>query len=108
MVKVVALLPRRAEMSRPEFEQYLRGTHLPLVASMPGLRRLAINWVVPDSNGPTPEFDAVAEDVFDDVQAVQAAFASEEGKAVADDAPNFLDMSRFQLMITESEDIPPS
>jgi uncharacterized protein (TIGR02118 family) len=106
MVKVFVLLPRRPEMSRPDFERHLRETHLPLVAKMPGVRRLVINWVLPDSNGPAPDFDAVAEDVFDDAQAVEAALASVEGKAVADDAPNFLDMSRFRLMITESEDIP--
>ena len=61
------------------------------------MRRLAVNWVLPDPSGPAPDYDAVAEDWFDDAPAMEAAFASPEGKAVVDDTPNFLDMSRFRL-----------
>jgi uncharacterized protein (TIGR02118 family) len=108
MVKVIVLLPRRNDMSREDFERYLRETHQPLLVRMPGLRRLVINWILPDPNGPVPDYDAVGEDWFDDVQAMQAAFASPEGKAVADDTPNFVEMSRFRLMVTEEEEVPPS
>src|SRR5690242_16712880 len=108
MFKVIVLLPRRNDMSREDFQQYLRETHSPLVARMPGLRRLAVNWVLPDPSGQAPDYDAVAEDWFDDAQAIEAAFASPAGKAVADDTPNFLDMSRFRLMVTEEEDVPVS
>jgi uncharacterized protein (TIGR02118 family) len=90
------LLPRRSEISREDFERYMQETHLPLVAQMPGMRRLVVNWVLPDPNGPEPTFDAVAEDWFDDTHAMGAALASPEGKAVVDDTPNFLDMSRFR------------
>jgi len=106
VVKVVVLLPRRSDMSREDFERYLRETHVPLLVRLPGLRRLVLNWVLPDPNGPAPAYDAVGEDWFDDGQALNAAFASPEGKAVADDTPNFLDMSRFALMVTEEEEIP--
>ena len=106
MVKVVVLLPRRTDMSREDFERYLRETHVPLLVKLPRLRRLVLNWVLPDPNGPAPAYDAVGEDWFDDAQALSAAFASPEGKAVADDTPNFLDMSRFGLLVTEEEDIP--
>jgi uncharacterized protein (TIGR02118 family) len=105
MVKAIVLLPRRSDMSRDDFERYMRETHLPLVARIPGMRRLVVNWVLPDPNGPAPAYDAVAEDWFDDAQAMGAAFASAEGKAVVDDTPNFLDMNRFQLLVTEEEDI---
>lgn len=105
MVKVVVLLPRRKEMDRQDFERYIRQTHLPLVVKMPGLRRLVVNWVLPDPSGAQPEYDAVAEDWFDDAEAMGAAFASLEGKAVADDAPHFLDMDRFRLMVTQEDDI---
>jgi uncharacterized protein (TIGR02118 family) len=106
VVKVVVLLPRRSDMSREDFERYMRGTHLPLVAQMPGIRRLVMNWVLPDPNGPEPAYDAVAEDWFDDAQAMGAALASPEGKAVVDDTPNFLDMSRFRLLVTDEEEVP--
>jgi uncharacterized protein (TIGR02118 family) len=106
VVKVVVLLPRRSDLSREDFERYLRDTHVPLLVRLPGLRRLVLNWVLPDPNGPAPAYDAVGEDWFDDGQALSAAFASPEGKAVADDTPNFLDMSRFGLLVTEEEEIP--
>ena len=105
-MKVVVLLPRREGMSPEEFERYARERHLPLVAKLPGLRRLVLNRVLPDPNVPPPAYDAVAEDWFDDLQAMGAAFGSPEGQAVVADAPNFLDMARFQLLVVEEEDVP--
>jgi uncharacterized protein (TIGR02118 family) len=93
VVKVIVLLPRRADMSPEAFGQHLRETHLPLVTKLPGLRRLVVNWVLPDPNGSPPAYDAVAEDWFDDAAAMGAAFASPEGQAVAADVPNYLDPS---------------
>ena len=106
MVKVIVLLPRRADMSREAFQQYLRETHLPLVTKLPGLRRSVLNWVLPDPNGPPPAYDAVAEDWFDDPAAMGAALAAPEGQAVAADMPNFLDPSRSALLVVEEEDVP--
>ncbi|MGH2616415.1 MAG: EthD family reductase [Thermomicrobiales bacterium] len=106
MIKVVVLLPRREGMSEQEFERYQRERHLPLVTKLPGLRRLVVGRVLPNPNGPPPAYDAVAEDWFDDLAAMGAAFASPEGQAVIADAPNFLDMARFQLLVVEEEEIP--
>jgi uncharacterized protein (TIGR02118 family) len=104
VIKVVVLLPRRSDISREDFERYMQETHLPLVTKMPGMRRLVVNWVLPDPNGSEPAYDAVAEDWFDDAQAMSAALASPEGKAVVEDTPNFLDMSRFRLLVTNEEE----
>ena len=106
MVKVIVLLPRRGDMSREAFEQHLRETHLPLVTRPPGLRRLVVNWVLPDPNEPPPAYDAVSEDWFDDAAAMGAVFASPEGQAVAADMPNFLDLSRSAFLVVEEEDLP--
>ena len=106
MVKVIALCPRRKDISREDFEKYMRETHVPLLVKMPGLRRLVLNWALPDPNLPEPAYDMVGEDWFDDAQAMGAAFASAEGIAVVEDAPNVLDMDRFVLLVTEEEDIP--
>jgi uncharacterized protein (TIGR02118 family) len=106
MIKVVVLLSRREDMSREEFERYAREEHRPLVTKLPGLRRLVVSRVLPNPNGPPPAFDAVAEDWFDDLAAMGAAFESPEGQAVIADAPNFLDMGRFQLLVVEEQDVP--
>ena len=52
-------------------------------------------------NGPPPAYDAVAEDWFDDLAAMGATFASPESQAVLADAPNFPDMTRFQVLAVE-------
>src|ERR687890_1964382 len=106
MVKVIILLARRDGMGREDFTRHTRDQHLPLVAKLPGLRRLVVNHVLPDPNGPPPVYDAVAEDWFDDLAAMGAAFASPEGQAVQADAANFLDMARLQVMAVEEEEIP--
>lgn len=105
MIKAIVLVPRRIDMSREDFERYLRETHQPLLVKMPGLRRLVVNWVLPDPDGPAPDYDLVGEDWFDDPQAMHAAFASPEGKAVIDDTPNFADMSRFRLMVADEDEV---
>jgi uncharacterized protein (TIGR02118 family) len=106
MVKVIVLLPRRADMSPEAFKQHMRETHLPLVTKLPGLRRLVLNWVLPDPNEPPPAYDAVSEDWFDDAAAMGAALATPEGQAVAADMPNFQDLSRVALLVVEEEDVP--
>jgi uncharacterized protein (TIGR02118 family) len=106
MVKVIVLLPRRADMSPEAFKQHLRETHLPLVTKLPGLRRSVLNWVLPDPNQPPPAYDAVGENWFDDAAAMGAALASPEGQAVAADMPNFLDASRSAFLVVEEGDVP--
>ena len=106
MAKAIVLLPRRADLSREEFERYARETHTPLVARFPGLRRLVRNFVRSDPHGPAPAYDAVFEVWFDDAVAMQAAFASPQGQAEIADGPNFLDLARFQLLVVQEEDVP--
>jgi uncharacterized protein (TIGR02118 family) len=104
MVKVIVLLPRRTDLSPEAFQQHLRETHLSLVTKLPGLRRLMLNWVLPDPNQPPPAYDAVSEDWFDDAAAMGAALASPEAQAVATDMPNFLDPSRSAFLVVEEEE----
>ena len=106
MIKVIVLLRRRDGMSQEEFARYVQDQHLPLVTKLPGLRRLVINRVLPDPNSPPPAYDAVAEDWFDDLAAMGAAFASPEGQAVIADAANFLDMTRLHVLAVEEEEVP--
>ena len=105
MIKAIVLLSRREGMSREEFARYYREQHLPLVSMLPGLRRLVVNHVLPDPNGAEAPYDAVAEDWFDDIEAMGAAFASPAGQAILADSPNFMNMSQVQLLIVEEEEI---
>jgi uncharacterized protein (TIGR02118 family) len=108
MVKVIVLLARREGMDAEAFARHMRETHLPLVAALPGLRRLIFNLVLPnpDPNAPPAAYDAVSEDWFDDPAAMAAAFASPTGQALLADSQNVLDLSRVQWLIVEEDEIP--
>lgn len=108
MVKVIVLLSRREGMDPEAFARHARETHLPLVAALPGLRRLVFNHVLPnpDPHAPPPAYDAVSEDWFDSPEAVAMAFASPAGQAVLADSPNFLDLTRVHWLVVEEEEFP--
>ena len=106
MIKVVVLVARQDGLSPEEFARHYREQHLPLLTKLPGLRRLVVNHVLPDPNGPPPPYDAVAEDWFDDLAAMGAAFETPAGQAVFADAASFLDMARLQILLVEEEVVP--
>jgi uncharacterized protein (TIGR02118 family) len=106
MVKVVLLLHRRADMTIDEFRRYWHDRHRHLVEQLPGLRRLVLNDVLPGPDGTMPVCDGIAEDWFDSVETMQAAFSSPEAQAVSADVVNFLDLSRFQLLMVTEQEVP--
>ena len=104
MVKIMLLLHRRPGMSVDEFRQYWHQHHRPLLERLPGLQRLVLNDVLPGPDGAPPSCDGIGEDWFESPEAMQAAFASAEGQAVAADAAQFLDLNRMQiLMVADTE-----
>ena len=105
MVKIVLLLHRRADLTVDEFRRYWHDTHRPFLERLPGLRRLVLNDVLPGRDGAEPACDGIAEDWFDSLEAMQAAFASPEAEAVTADVVNFLDLSRFQMLMVAEQEI---
>jgi uncharacterized protein (TIGR02118 family) len=95
----VLLLYRRPGTSPDEFRRYWHEQHRPLLERLPGLRRLVLNDVLPSLDGAPAGCDGIAEDWFDSPAAMQAAFASSEGQAVAADAAVFLDLARLQVLV---------
>lgn len=70
------------------FDRYYRETHIPIANRIPGLRSYTINsGPVTALAGTAPYL--VAELTFDSMADLNAALASPEGKAAADDLPNF-------------------
>jgi uncharacterized protein (TIGR02118 family) len=87
MHKLVVLYPEPA--NRQAFIDYYQRTHLPLAAKLPGLVDWRYSVEVSDGpQGPAPYF-AVFEAEFADTDTFRSAMASPEGKAVADDVPNY-------------------
>src|SRR3954451_19712462 len=70
------------------FRSYYDGTHLPLVAKLPGLRGYRYSVDVVGRPGPSPYY-CVFEADFDDAAALSSAMQSPEGQAVLADVPNY-------------------
>ena len=95
MVKLIALLKRKPGYTREEFAQRWLKEHIKLSAKMPGLLGYRINIATdyqPDGAGIEPIYDGTAELWWDDIEAMEAAFASEEGKVAGVDADKFAEV----------------
>jgi len=107
MIKVVAVLYRRADMSREEFVRYWREVHAPLAEGMEGVRRYVINLTLEAFAMGEPSFDGVAELWFDDAAAARSAFASPVGIATTQDVAKFAQSEKTQIVIAEEIAIVP-
>jgi len=107
MVKVVAIIHKRPDMSREEFLRYWREVHAPLASGMEGVRRYVINPALePFAPGATA-FDGVAELWFDDAVAARRAFGSPVGIATTQDLAKFARPEKTQIVIAEEIGIVP-
>ncbi len=68
------------------FKAYYEGTHLKLAEKLPGLLRM--HFAYPEAVGPVNVF-CIFQAYFEDGAALGAAMASDAGRAVADDVPNY-------------------
>lgn len=71
------------------FDKHYFETHVPLAKKLPGLRKYEVSSGVVASPAGASGFHLIATLKFDSVSAIQAAFASPEGKAAAGDLSNF-------------------
>ncbi len=71
------------------FEQYYRGTHVPIAKRIPGLRSYKINkGPIATPVGKAPYYLVAVLD-FDSMEAIAAGMGSPEGQAAGADVPNF-------------------
>jgi uncharacterized protein (TIGR02118 family) len=86
MTKLIALYRKPADPE--EFDKHYFEVHTPLVRRYPGLRKLEILRVTGAPIGET-KYHILCEMSFDSKDAMDAALASPEGKAVARDLMSF-------------------
>jgi uncharacterized protein (TIGR02118 family) len=86
MTKLVALYRKRDDMV--EFDKHYESIHTPLVKKYPGLRKLEITRITGAPIGES-KYHLMAEMYFENREAMEAALASKEGKAVARDLMGF-------------------
>jgi uncharacterized protein (TIGR02118 family) len=87
------------------FRRHWRETHTRLLLQLPGLRRLVFNYGLSDQAGGPPPFDGVSENWFESAEAMELAYASPAGEAVSADSPNFIDLSRVQVLVVEEHEV---
>ena len=108
LIKGVYQLKRRDGMSLDEFRQYWLTIHGSLGSKLPGLRRYVQSHLIDEAYAyARPHFDGVAQLWFDNVAAMRAAFASPQGKAVAEDGPKFTDMNALRMFVAREHIVIP-
>jgi len=108
MVKLIAFLKRKPGVSREEFARRWVREHTKLSTKLPGLRGYRINIATsrqPGGTGVEPIYDGTAELWWDDVEAMEAAFATELGRRAGEDADQFAE-GRIHLYTTEHTIMP--
>ena len=86
MIKLIALYRKPADPA--DFDMHYFDVHLPLVRKYPGMRKVEVTRVTGAPIGET-KYHLMAEMYFDSKDAMDAALASPEGKAVTRDIMSF-------------------
>ena len=115
MIKIVALIPRRADLTLEEFREYYEHQHAPLFRRVipPEVADTIIHYVqnhaVRLGDGITePPFDCVTEIGFDDLAGMEVWsrwYLGEDGKVLRDDEEHFMDPRRRVVIVTDERDL---
>jgi uncharacterized protein (TIGR02118 family) len=102
VIKLVYCISKKRGLTDEEFFQYWLNVHAPIGARIPGLRKLVQSHrvTVPGDQFP-PDYDAVAELWFDNVESMLAARGSDEWKESTADEANFVDYAKVAYLLTE-------
>ena len=112
MIARLGTAPRIPGMGLEDFQAHWRTSHADVVGGLPGLRSYVQLHAVLDGGRtvlPHPGFDACSLLVFDDVEAMDAAFDSPRFRSdVQADEAEFVDKTRFRGVVGawESDDVP--
>ncbi|MET0596795.1 MAG: EthD family reductase [Mesorhizobium sp.] len=98
MIKVMALMKRREDMSFEDFRKWILDDHVAFARNLPGLKKYTSNVLL--SENPDAPFDGVSEMYFEDEAAMAAAFATDAGKAAGGDAAGHCS-HRFRMVCQE-------
>jgi uncharacterized protein (TIGR02118 family) len=89
VIKVVAFVRRRRDISHDEFVRRWTVDHVALSSRL-GMDPYRINIAVdPQDDGSTPPYDGTAEMYWPDLATFRAALASPDGVLAGDDVANF-------------------
>jgi uncharacterized protein (TIGR02118 family) len=115
MIKIVALLKRRPDLTLEEFSQYYEHQHAPLAArSIPpevarAITRYVQNHAIQLGRSETdPPYDCVTEIGFEDAAGMElwtSWYLGDGGQVLRHDEENFMDTGRRVVIVTDERDI---
>jgi uncharacterized protein (TIGR02118 family) len=86
------------------FDKYYFETHIPIAKRIPGLRKYEVSRGAVGTPAGPAKFHLIATLHFDDMKAVQTAFASPQGQAAAADVAKFAS-GGAEMMFFDSAEI---
>lgn len=98
MIKLVNLVVRKPEYTHDAFVERWTGSHADIAKELPGLQKYATSLPTDPERS---EYDGIVELYFEDMAALKAAFDSETGERVNEDAAEFIDMERGPTLYVE-------
>lgn len=102
MIKIVAIIQAKEELTREQFLHGWNVEHPAYVRKLPGIRRYRQNPAI--AHRKAWPFSGMAELWFDSVQDVKVAYAGPEAEALFDHENGFLDS--VQWFIAEEVEVP--
>jgi uncharacterized protein (TIGR02118 family) len=110
MVKIVWLLKKAPHLTDDQFVDWWLNSHAPHARQAPGLRRYVVNIGRDDTLAGKPatdcEWDGVAEQWFDDDDALNAAYSRPVSAEIRKDT--MAHVARLERIIVREIDIPPA
>ncbi len=101
MCKMIVVLYRRKDFTRPQFLKYLRDVHGPMAERITGLIAYRQNHVIDDASRHDPGWDAVIELWWNSRDEMEAAWRTAEGEAATADLNAFADLERTSWSIVD-------
>lgn len=106
MVKAVAVLKKRPDLTFEQFVEHWRIVHAGLALAIPGVVKYVQSPAIqiPGSRS-GPKADGIAEIWFASIESYRAGFATPEAAALLADEVNFLDLDRTVRSFVQEIDI---
>jgi uncharacterized protein (TIGR02118 family) len=89
MLKIIALIRRRSDMSPEAFDRHWRESHPPYVTALPGVRRYVQSPALRHKR--SWPYDGMSELWFDSLRDIAAAFDAPEAEGMREDEARFID-----------------